>query len=163
MAGTLANLMTATWAGILFFWITDILTAWSQCVQPKWFVHTSILTKIDNNLILKTLYIDENQQLRAHIPAIVNCWRPAPPPQPHQRKDPVVARVAGEDVSLSGTNLSVLSLRRPSLKPDLPPEEEIRELRAFLPLYTDYLAKLAEAKSAGYFEMPEILDETGFV
>ena len=43
MAGTLANLMTATWAGILFFWITDILTAWSmrsaKVVCP--YVHTN--------------------------------------------------------------------------------------------------------------------------
>ena len=73
-------------------------------------------------------------------------------------EDPVVARVAGEDVSLSELTYQFY---RSGARPEagFTPEEEIRELRAFLPLYTDYLAKLAEAKSAGYFEMPEILDE----
>lgn len=72
--------------------------------------------------------------------------------------DPVVARVAGEDVLLSELTYQFY---RSGARPEagFTPVEEVEELRAFLPLYTDYLAKLAEARTAGYFNLPEILDE----
>lgn len=72
--------------------------------------------------------------------------------------DPVVARVAGDPIYLSELRSQFY---RSGARPEenMSAEQELQELREFLPLYVDYRAKLVEARTAGYFSNTEILDE----
>ncbi|MCC5925279.1 MAG: peptidylprolyl isomerase [Bacteroidetes bacterium] len=72
--------------------------------------------------------------------------------------DPVVANVAGEPIFYSQVRAQFFSSgARP--EQEMTREQEIEELREFLPLYVNYRAKLAEARLGGYFVKNEILSE----
>lgn len=72
--------------------------------------------------------------------------------------DPVVASVDGQAIHYSQLRSQFFrSGARP--QEDMTREQEVQELREFLPLYVDYRAKLAEARKAGYFNDEEILNE----
>jgi len=75
-----------------------------------------------------------------------------------KKDDIVVGKVAGEYIYLSDLKLQFYKsgVRAPG---DLSAEDEARELVDFLPLYIDYRAKLASAKTGGYFQDNGILDE----
>jgi peptidyl-prolyl cis-trans isomerase SurA len=71
--------------------------------------------------------------------------------------DVLVGIVNGENIYLS----QLLSqFYRSGVRPEIgSTETEVEEIKDFLPLYIDYRAKLASARSGSYFNDPEILEE----
>jgi peptidyl-prolyl cis-trans isomerase SurA len=73
-------------------------------------------------------------------------------------KGVVVGKVANENVYLSELKAQFYKSGARTDE-NMDSSEELEEIRAFLPLYVDYRAKLVSARDAGYFSDEEILTE----